>query len=105
LNKEIFGYWANPVYTDTSVTYTRTSFLPDNDYGFLIQERNKFVEHKNIGSCGTPPIVYGIYEGTWTMAEDTLKINVGFWGGTTSYTWLILNVDNKSLSIKQIYKK
>jgi hypothetical protein len=105
LNEEIFGYWANPVYTDTSITYTRAINLPDNEYGFLLQKPHKFIEHKNIGSCGTPPIVYGIYEGTWTQAADTLKIEVGYWGGITSYTWLIQSIDDKYLSIKQIYKK
>lgn len=99
----IQGYWSNPTYTDTTVTYTRSTSLPQNAYGFLITNNNKFVEHKNIGSCGTPPVVYGIYEGSWTSIGDTLKITVGFWGGITTYKWLIVNIDENELVIHEIY--
>lgn len=97
------GYWANPVYTDTSVTYTRSAALPKDSYGFQIADNNKFVEHKNIGSCGTPPIVYGIYEGSWTKVDDTLKITVGFWGGVTTYNWLIVKANEDQLVIREHY--
>jgi hypothetical protein len=97
------GYWVNPVYSDTTVTYTRSTALPHDSYGFLLSDNYKFVEHKNVGSCGTPPIVYGIYEGSWTSIEDTLKVTVGYWGGVTTYKWLIVNIEKDKLVIHEIY--
>lgn len=55
---------------------------------------------KNAGWCGTPPISYSDYPGTWTILNDTLvEINVGYWGGTTIYKLDVESVSENSLKV------
>jgi hypothetical protein len=72
-------------------------FDPDL-YGFAFFADGRFIEHKNNCSCGTPPIIYEEYEGSWMMqSEQTFEIQVGFWGGQTSYKMDVLSVDAEIL--------
>lgn len=58
------------------------------------------VERKNSGWCGTPPVSYADYPGTWEVLNDTLiKINVGYWGGSTTYKLDIESVTSETLRI------
>jgi hypothetical protein len=61
------------------------------------------VERKNSGWCGTPPVSYADYQGTWEILNDTLiKINVGYWGGSTTYKLDIESVSSETLRISTI---
>ena len=78
--------------------------LEDNHYGFIIKKDGTFIERKNLGGCGTPPISYGNYEGSWSeISDDILEIDVGFWGGVTTYKIQILSVNDSELKIKYIF--
>lgn len=95
---EINGYWANGEYTDSIQTYYRTEQLADNQYSFGFETKGKFVERKNAGWCGTPPISYGDYQGSWSINDSIVQISVPYWGGTTDLEWKILSIDNQHLS-------
>ena len=93
------GNWFNPQYNDSIVTYERSEGLVENDYGFSINEDKTFIERKNAGWCGTPPISYADYDGTWTEKDSIIEITVGYWGGTSDYTWKMVSVDETTLII------
>lgn len=98
----IIGYWVSPQYADTLYNYSRAAQLKDNDYGFAIQPDGSFIERANAGWCGTPPIAYADYKGTWSYTDSVLDISVGFWGGTVHYKWKLVSVDQNKLSYSKI---
>lgn len=98
----LYGYWANPSYNDTLITYARTNKMPSDSYGFSFQPGGKFLERKNIGWCGTPPIVYIDYEGEWSIKDSVIYIRSPHWGGTMEFKWQLLSVNNKFLNIRQL---
>jgi hypothetical protein len=104
---QLTGYWSNPVLEDTIWKYERVSELQANEYSFAFKPDQTFVERKNAGWCGTPPISYANYDGTWSRTGSEIKIKVAFWGGTADFQWMIVSVDNKFLKVyrgKEDYK-
>ena len=99
---KLIGYWINPVATDTIWKYERANSLKDNDYGFAFKSGQLFVERKNAGWCGTPPISYTDFDGTWTKNDSVINITVGYWGGLADYQWKIILIDNNSLTIYRL---
>ena len=98
----LIGYWINPAANDTTITYTRTNSLKDNNYGFVFKTNQVFIERKNAGWCGTPPISFADFDGTWTQTDSIIKITVGYWGGLADYQWKIISIDNNNLTIYKI---
>jgi hypothetical protein len=99
---KLIGYWINPVAIDTVWKYERANSLKDNDYGFAFKSGQLFVERKNAGWCGTPPISYTDFDGTWTKNDSVINITVGYWGGLADYQWKIILIDNNSLTIYRL---
>jgi hypothetical protein len=95
----LIGNWINPQYTDTIITYQKADTLKNQDYGFSFRLADQFTERKNSGWCGTPPITYSDFEGTWIQHDSILDIQVAYWGGMADYKWKILSLDNKKLTI------
>ena len=95
----IIGHWISPVYIDTLVQYTRAEGLNENDYGISFNPGNSLVERQNAGWCGTPPISFANYNGTWSKTGDVIDITVDFWGGKASHKWKVIANDQKTLTI------
>lgn len=98
----LIGYWVNPVANDSTTTFERASSLLDNNYGFAFKSGQVFIERKNSGWCGTPPISYADFEGTWTKTGSIIDITVGYWGGLADYEWKIVAIDKNNLTIYKI---
>jgi hypothetical protein len=98
-NDLLIGSWFNPHYNDSIVTYERSEGLVDNDYSFSINEDKTFIERKNSGWCGTPPISYADFDGTWSKNDSIIEITVDYWGGTAEYTWKIVLLNEAILKI------
>jgi hypothetical protein len=89
---------------DGSMRLTRAAGLDSTRYGFIIRKDGTFTERKNAGWCGTPPITYANFEGTWEALSDSLlDITVGYWGGTMTYQMRIISLDEESLRIRILY--
>lgn len=99
---DITGFWINQNYSDSTIVYEKTDELKPDQYGFSFQSDGKFIERKNAGWCGTPPISFSIHEGSWTLTDSVINVSVAFWGGTANYKWEINSVDNQQLSISVI---
>jgi hypothetical protein len=106
----LIGHWISPVYIDTLVQYTRAEALNENDFGISFNPGNSCVERQNAGWCGTPPISYANYNGTWSKTGDIIDISVDFWGGKANHQWKVISIDSKTLTIypvksEYIYKE
>jgi hypothetical protein len=110
-NASIIGTWVEvPAINTTPGEYItrleRREDLDEHLYGFVLAEDGTFLERKNVGWCGTPPITYGNFEGTWTALSDSLlDIVVDYWGGVMTYQMRIVEVDTDSLSVRYFYSE
>ena len=103
-NTGIVGTWIEEGYEDDLTLLQRGEELDDSKYGFTIREDGTFIERKNAGWCGTPPITYANFEGTWEALSDSLlDITVGYWGGTITYQMRIVALDKEELKIRYLY--
>jgi len=95
----LIGVWNYSDFNNNDNIYIRNNEFVDNHcYKFNID--GTMTERKNSGWCGTPPITYADYSGTWEIINDTLiQINVGYWGGTTKYKLDIQSVDSNVLKV------
>ena len=98
----VIGNWIRPQYDDSTVTYVRSDGLKDNEYGFSFKRDSVFIERKNAGWCGTPPVSYDDFEGTWSIEDSVLKITVAYWGGFLDYKWKIMSLDQHHLTVYTI---
>jgi hypothetical protein len=98
----LIGIWDYSDYQDNASIFTRSQEFVDN-HCYRFNSDGTLTERKNSGWCGTPPISYADYPGTWNFLNDTLiQINVGYWGGSTSYRLDIESISSKSLKLVTI---
>ena len=103
-NAGIVGTWVEEGYKEDVLILDRVTDLDPARYGFTIHGDGTFIEHKNAGWCGTPPIAYDQFEGTWTAVSDSLlSIEVGYWGGIITYQMRIVSLDFEKLAIRYFY--
>ena len=97
------GTWVYRSYQEDVYTMEKSINLENDNSGLIILGDGKFIERKNIGFCGTPPVVYDNYQGNWESLSDTkLKIEVEYWGGPENFTMDIVSVTNSVLKFKKI---
>jgi hypothetical protein len=103
-NADIVGTWVEDEYQGDTLYLDRSRAFDKNKYGFTIHEDGTFTEHKNAGWCGTPPITYDSFEGSWEAVSDSLlDITVGYWGGVMTYQMRIVYLDTEKLAIRYLY--
>jgi hypothetical protein len=103
-NAAIIGTWVEDGNMENVTVMARRRSLDPERYGFIIKEDGTFIEHKNAGFCGTPPITYDTYEGEWVALSDSLlEITVGYWGGTLNYQIRIVSFERDTLKIRYLY--
>jgi hypothetical protein len=95
----LIGVWVFSEYKDDITIFKRDQEFTDNDC-FKFNSDGTLIERKNSGWCGTPPISYANYDGTWSIVNDTLiQVKVGYWGGTTSYKLDIESISPTTLKV------
>ena len=103
-NAGIVGTWIDNGYDEDVTLLIRADDFNQSKYGFTIHDDGVFIERKNSGWCGTPPISYDNFEGTWEAVSDSLlTITVGYWGGTMTYQIRIVSLDHENLGIRYLY--
>lgn len=101
-SNDFTGYWINQEVNDTIFSFQRSASLADGQYCFGLLPDGTFVERKNAGWCGTPPVMYGDYEGEWSNEDSLIYISVPYWGGIAHYTWKMVSIDDDLLSFSII---
>jgi hypothetical protein len=95
----LIGIWNYSDYKDDVSIFIRSQEFTDN-HCYKFNPGGTLIERKNSGWCGTPPISYADYQGTWEILHDTLMlINVGYWDGLISYKLDIESVSSDSLKV------
>lgn len=95
----LIGVWNFADYENEMQVFKRSREFSDC-HCYKFNSGGTLVERKNSGWCGTPPVSYADYQGTWEIVSDTLIIiNVGYWGGSTTYKLDIENVSSETLRI------
>ena len=103
-NTGIVGTWVEDEYKGDTLFLQRSGAFDKEKYGFTIHEDGAFTEHKNAGWCGTPPITYDSFEGTWEAVSDSLlDITVAYWGGVMTYQIRIVALTPEELAIRYLY--
>jgi len=103
-NDTIQGIWVQGSYSEDLTILHKLNALDEHKYGFIFYPDGRFVERKNVGWCGTPPVTYGNYEGIWNkISENMYQIEVGYWGGTTKYQIEVVSIDFTTLKIKYYF--
>lgn len=109
-NASIIGTWVdendNPLLApeDGITRFNRSEDLDPDRYGMIFHDNGSFTERKNSGWCGTPPIAYDNFEGTWEPLSDTLlNITVAYWGGTLTYQMHIVSIEGGKLGIRYLF--
>jgi hypothetical protein len=100
---KLIGCWINPQLSDTIWTFDKAENLQENTYGFIFNYEQVFIERDHSGWCGTAPVSYSDYEGTWSKNDYIINIASKYWGGTTDYQWKIISVDENTLKIYKVY--
>lgn len=104
-NVEIIGTWVEIEYKGDTLFLQRFGDFDKEKYGFSIHGDGTFTEHKNAGWCGTPPISYDSFDGTWKAVSDSLlDITVAYWGGMMTYQMRIVSLDAEELAIRYLYE-
>ena len=96
-SEKLIGCWINPIVTDTIWKYEKANSLKENDKGLSFKSGQVFIERKNAGWCGTPPIAYADFNGSWAKNDSLIDITVDYWGGVANYHWKIISIDNNNL--------
>jgi hypothetical protein len=103
-NTGIIGTWVQKGTTGEVSILERETSLDPASYGFVIRDDGEFIERKNAGWCGTPPITYDNFDGEWIALSDSLlDITVGFWGGTINYQMRIVTLNEDILKVRYLY--
>ena len=99
----VIGSWIKPNYNnDNTTVLERSNKLRSNDYGIEFMSDGSLVERKNSSFCGTPPITYADYNGTWSINGSIIQITVDYWGGQSEYEWEIVSIGYKKIKIKRL---
>jgi hypothetical protein len=102
VSEQLFGTWVYQGSENDVTIMKKADGLDSNNYGFILYAGGKFLERKNAGWCGTPPISYENYGGKWKAeTENVLQIDVGYWRGKINYKMEIVTLSSTELRFKQ----
>jgi hypothetical protein len=101
-SNKLIGHWINPTYNDLELKLTRASSLKKDAYGISFLTENQCVERSS-GWCGTPPLTFFDYQGTWTRNDNliTITIDSGI-NGLEDLKWQIKTLNDTYLIIERI---
>jgi hypothetical protein len=98
-NSLLIGNWAAANYQDEQIIFTRVNYLPNDSYGILFKKNAIFTERSS-GWCGTPPLTFSDYVGTWEFAEEGL-VKITTTSFTGDFQWRILELSEEKLVVKR----
>ena len=101
-SNKLLGHWINPVYNGTELQLTRASSLKSDGFGMSFLEKTQCVE-RNSGWCGTPPLTFFDFKGSWTLTDSILIITIdnGI-NGIQDIKWIIKTLDDTTLILERM---
>jgi hypothetical protein len=98
-SSSIVGKWENQTYSNDTITFTKAPEKKEYEYLLEFKSDGSLLERKNAGWCGTPPIAYADYDGSWEMKDSIIRVSVGYWGGQAKYEWKLISVSQNQLKM------
>ncbi|MEM7087011.1 MAG: hypothetical protein AAF489_12555 [Bacteroidota bacterium] len=86
---------------DQGILYKSHAQLKEDKGGMEFMRDGTMVVRQNAGWCGTPPITYANFPGTWTASsKKEVALEYEYWGGTIKSTMTIVKLDKNELLVK-----
>ena len=99
------GTWIESGYENSISVMAKSDSLVQDKYGFTFFAKGEFLERKNAGWCGTPPIAYDNFRGSWIKSCDSvIDIRVAFWGGQDTFSLVISSLTNSVFKYRKVKK-
>jgi len=100
VNKDlIYGVWTAGDW-DSGISYVQIAEFAHDKPGIEFHRDGTLTKRQNVGWCGTPPISYGNYDGTWEWtSENTLTVKYEFWGGTAEEDWVVRSIGEDEMVV------
>lgn len=101
----LYSIWVENGYNEKISIFKKSNEFDQYKYGFQFMDDGKFIERKNSGWCGTPPIAYTNYEGKWSKVSDSLvNVESEYWGGTMFFLLEIISINENELKVRYNYQ-
>ncbi len=98
----LIGTW---VYHGEKAAYAKQRSIPKGRC-FIFKKGGKLIVRQNAGWCGTPPITYRNFEGSWELTSDsTIRLSYKNWIDTTTTEWKVSSLTKRWLKMKPIFSK
>jgi hypothetical protein len=99
--ENLIGFWETSNYNDSYIVYSKIDNFRNDGAGIQFLKDGKLLKRQNSGWCGTPPISYSNFEGTWELKDgNKVSINYKYWGGEIQETWEINYLEKNSMKIR-----
>jgi hypothetical protein len=100
VKNQLEGTWIYADWEDGGMVFQKGNDFAKDKGGIQFLENGKLIKRQNAGWCGTPPITYRNYEGTWEITPNsTVKISYAYWGGTMKEEWSVVKLNDQSMKI------
>jgi hypothetical protein len=100
-SNKLIGHWINPVYSGSELKLTRASSLKDGEYGLSFLEKTQCLERSS-GWCGTPPLSFMDFQGSWTRTDSVLIMTIDNGLGMQNIKWVIKTLDDTTLILERM---
>lgn len=101
-DNKLLGVWA---YHGEKFAYAKQKNITKGPC-IVFKEGGELIVRQNAGWCGTPPISYANFEGTWKVTSDTtLELKYKDWRGITTAEWKVTSLSNRLLKMHRVYEK
>lgn len=97
-NNLLLGSWVEPIYDGKTTTFKRSNSLTEDGYGITFKQDGTFIERSS-GWCGTPPLIFSDYEGSFDLDDTLIKIYTEF--QLSSFQWRIISISETELTVKR----
>lgn len=103
---QLIAVWVHSRYNSDGIEFVKGKRFKKACPGLEFKKNGNLIKRQNVGWCGTPPVTYGNFNGTWEFTSDsTLRVNYEFWGGTDKEDWRIIELNAHKLKIEPIARR
>lgn len=94
----LIGNWLEPYFNGETTTFKRGTSLPNEAYGIKFTQNGDFIERSS-GWCGTPPLIFSDYKGSYTLEDTLIKISTSNF--PNNFQWRIISITETELVVKR----
>lgn len=103
--EDLLGRWSQTELIEDVTRYEPTDLLGQKGRWMEFKENGVLAVRQNSGWCGTPPISYSTYTGTYSISKDSLTLKHGFWGGKMESYYQIVATAKDRLDLRYLGMK